>query len=263
MGTCADQLRSISDETHAQKVLSTTKWVLYLRTTTQIDELMQHASVAVQQRWDFLGPSMDPSQPPSSHLFEQIDNALQWTANAEVGEYIRHSHFSLELTEDQAEVVCAGNVRYYFADRESAHAMVPFVVLESKNTIYVVDLLWEDGKWVYFDTKAVDKLSGFASIAAAIDDAASTFLEAGAGADDDDDYWGQYSDDGDDGDDGGASNQNPAPKPDHAANPEPQTHPGQLITDSIRHALAAAASAAKAIGMSEPEFLELAANSYK
>ncbi|KAJ1780835.1 hypothetical protein LPJ62_006061, partial [Coemansia sp. RSA 2167] len=107
MGTCADQLRSASDETHAQTVLSTTKRVLYLRTTTQIDELMQYASVAIQQRWDFLGPATDPSMPPNTNLFEQIDNALQWTANHNIGEHIRHAHFALELTEDQAEVVCA------------------------------------------------------------------------------------------------------------------------------------------------------------
>ncbi|KAJ2585019.1 hypothetical protein IWW49_004850 [Coemansia sp. RSA 1797] len=260
MGTCADQLRSASDETHAQTLLSTTKRVLYLRTTTQIDELMQYASVAIQQRWDFLGPATDPSMPPNTNLFEQIDNALQWTANHNIGEHIRHAHFALELTEDQAEVVCARNLRYYFVDRETAHAVVPFA-MPNAGEVYVIELVWEDGKWAYFDAKAVDKLTGFDTIAEAIDNASTAFPDHDGGNDDgDDDYWGQYSEDEADDD---TNDRNPEPTSDYAAKPEPVVNPSQLISDSIRHALAAAASAAKAVGMSEPEFLELAADSFK
>ncbi|KAJ2245507.1 hypothetical protein GGH97_002822, partial [Coemansia sp. RSA 475] len=174
--------------------------------------------------------------------------------------HIRHAHFALELTEDQAEVVCARNLRYYFVDRETAHAVVPFAMPDA-GEVYVIELVWEDGKWAYFDAKAVDKLPGFDTIAEAIDNASTAFPDHDGGNDDgDDDYWGQYSEDEADDD---ANDRNPEPTSDYAAKPEPVVNPSQLISDSIRHALAAAASAAKAVGMSEPEFLELAADSFK
>ncbi|KAJ2367382.1 hypothetical protein H4S02_001749 [Coemansia sp. RSA 2611] len=253
MGTCADQLRSISDSEHAQLAVDTAVRILYLRTTTQIDELMQYASTAVQQRWDFLGPATDPSQPPDSRLFEQIDNALQWTANSDVGEYIRHAHFALELTEDQAEVLNGQNVRFFFADRETAHVIVPFAVLSGEpEQRFVVDLIWEDGKWKYFDTRAVlGPLAGSASVAAAIDSATVLFA---SDANSDDDYWGQYSED-----DGDEQPQEQAQ--DVESKPTPALGSG-LMADSLRHALAAAAAAAKAMGVTEAEFLQLAASQF-
>ncbi|KAJ2402795.1 hypothetical protein GGI23_000450 [Coemansia sp. RSA 2559] len=136
------------------------KRALFLRTTTQIDELMKHSCSAVQQRWDFLGPTSAATVVDRT-FFAQIDQTLQWgngsdDCAAEIGEYIRDAHFALELTEDQAEVLSPENVRFALVDSETMHAYVPFAHVRDGASTFVVDLLQEDGKWLYFGTLALD-----------------------------------------------------------------------------------------------------------
>ncbi|KAJ2649019.1 hypothetical protein IWW40_003430 [Coemansia sp. RSA 1250] len=257
MSTCAQQLNQVDNETHRCNVVEVAKRVLYLRTTTQIDELMNYASTAIHQRWDFLGPST--AQTPTADLFQQIDDALQWTSSSHIGDYIRHAHFSLELTEDQAEVVNSGNVRFRFLDRNTAYATVPFAVFAGQNEAYVVELVWEDSQWKYADAHAVEgALPGHETVAEAIA-AAESELECSS----DDDYWGQYSD-----------NESNSKVPTAGSGSEPKaaatapapatdTNGKQLMASSLQHSLAAAAATAKAIGIDEHEFLELACKSFR
>ncbi|KAJ2748950.1 hypothetical protein H4S06_004784, partial [Coemansia sp. BCRC 34490] len=137
---------------------------LFLRTTTQIDELMEHSCSATQQRWDFLGPALSLSLSPASasaidsSFFAQIDRTLQWSefCASEIGTCIRDTHFALELTEDQAEILCAANVRFSLVDRETMRAYVPFAHSASDAALtYFVDLVGEGGRWLYFGTLAV------------------------------------------------------------------------------------------------------------
>ncbi|KAJ2158227.1 hypothetical protein GGF46_003939 [Coemansia sp. RSA 552] len=254
----ARQLRAVPQDTHAQNVVGLAKQVLFLRTTTQIDELMKRSSTAVQQRWDFLGPATDPSKPPGPELFSQIDKALQWTADSaqEIGQYIRHAHFALELTEEQAETLCPAHVRYSFVDRNTIHAHVPFA--GQGDWVYNVVLVWEDGKWVYFDTSKTAGSSGHVTVEAAIGQ--SEAQHADVDSDDADDYWGQYgdSDSESEGEGEGGSGQ---PKEKHSPAAEPPLQHG-LAADCMYHALAAAGSAAVSAGVSKDEFLALAAGVY-
>ncbi|KAJ2452543.1 hypothetical protein EV183_002838 [Coemansia sp. RSA 2336] len=245
MSTCMQQLGQVDNETHQRQVVEVATRVLYLRTTTQIDELMNYASTAIHQRWDFLGPSTGPH----AELFQQIDNALQWTSDSSIGDYIRHAHFALELTEDQAEII--NNVRFRFMDRDTAYATVPFALFAEQNKAYVLELVWEDLQWKYADAHAVEgTLPGHTTVAEAIK--AAEFPEPASGSDDDD-YWGQYSDD-----EGKSTTSNGPPQP---AAP-PVTNANHLMTSSLHHSLAAAAAAAKAIGIDKDEFLELASKVY-
>ncbi|KAJ2724048.1 hypothetical protein GGI07_002253 [Coemansia sp. Benny D115] len=146
--------------------------VLFLRSTTQIDRLMQLSSVLVQQRWDFLGPKLSAdakANPPTSALFAQIDDALQWHSDEHIGEYIRHAHFALELTEEQREVLCPEHILYELTDAHTIHAYAPFASCSREigqngdERTLVVDLVWEmqidgdeaSGRWAYFDTRAL------------------------------------------------------------------------------------------------------------
>ncbi|KAJ2850925.1 hypothetical protein IWW36_001551 [Coemansia brasiliensis] len=256
MGTCMQQLSLVDSATHADNVVETAKRILYLRTTTQIDELMNYASTAIHQRWDFLGPTT--AQAPNADLFQQIDSALQWTSSSSsIGDYIRHAHFALELTEDQAEILNAANVRFRFLDRNTAYAAVPFATFDEQKEAFVVELVWEDSQWKYADVRAVEgTLPGHVTVAEAIAAAETEFPEAALNSSDDD-YWGQYSD-SESGDNKEAAAGGSKPAATTAA--DANTH--HLMASSLEHALAAAATAARAIGIGEHDFLELAAKSY-
>ncbi|KAJ1822042.1 hypothetical protein LPJ56_000972 [Coemansia sp. RSA 2599] len=147
---------AVSQESQSRNVVSLAVRVLYLRNTSQIDELMRHSSVAIQQRWDFLGPTVDKSQPVQSALFGQIDEALQWQTD-EIGEFIRNEHFMPELTEEQKDHLCAENVLYEYTDHQTLHAYAPFGQLRGRETM-VVDVVWdrEVGGWAYFNTKIIE-----------------------------------------------------------------------------------------------------------
>ncbi|KAJ2558889.1 hypothetical protein EV175_000593 [Coemansia sp. RSA 1933] len=238
----------------AADVVDAAKRILFLRTTTQIDELMRYSCGAVQQRWDFLGPKSEAAAVDRS-FFAQIDRTLQWTGDraAEIGEYIRDAHFSLELTEDQAEILSPSNVRFALADHQSMHAYAPFARLQ--NSTFVVDLLQEDGRWLYFGTLALDGSTIHDTIrnaAATIDDAKAAFASAasddggdGASDSDGDDYWDQFLD--------LDAPEPPAPKP----QADPVRREGGAAS-ALPYLLASAAQCAKDAGVSEQEFLALA-----
>ncbi|KAJ1901737.1 hypothetical protein LPJ66_000586 [Kickxella alabastrina] len=320
-------MKLISQENHSLSVVYVATLVLHLRTTTQIDELIRHSSILIQQRWDFLGPSggtFNNSEASNFSLFSQIDNALQWQPD-DIGEYIRHAHFSLELTEDQAEILCAHNIMYEFTDSHTVHAYAPFGSIDGH--ILVVDLVWDSdtSRWVYFNTKALELVSlddlhsrvlKTTRITFAIATAEEALADEFDGVDDigqdgsdddgdgnywsrfpqpdkpatkavkgdcnggdggkddsDDDYWGQY--DQEDQPDDNMNNLDaqdmdietktmdilPVLPDQPAVSLAVQNMAGQqaqlMVAESVRLSLAAAASAARAVGMPEAEFLKM------
>ncbi|KAJ1729289.1 hypothetical protein LPJ61_003599 [Coemansia biformis] len=280
-----DRLHSTPADAHAQAVVATATRVLFLRTTTQIDELMKHASTAVQQRWDFLGPCGDAAQPPTSVLFAQIDNALEWQPGSSIGDYIRHAHYSMELTDQQQETLHRSAIRYALVDAETVHAYAPFAEFEDNDGVQAtlaVVLVWEDDAWKYFDTRRLDLPD--AGLHPTIDAAEAAFCASAAHddqGDSDDAYWGQFpqpakpaihaakADDGSgDSDDdywnqhvaGGDADPDDNQETEHAVEPaQQQVTP---IARSVQHSLAAAALAAQAAGMGETEFLQAAQRHY-
>ncbi|KAJ1669749.1 hypothetical protein GGF38_002017 [Coemansia sp. RSA 25] len=241
--------------------------VLYLRATTQIDELITIASSELAQRWDFLGPQAS-SKPLAADFFHDVDSALQWHKyNVDIGEYIRHSHFALELTEEQAEIVCAANVRFEQIGG-AVHALVPFATV-GETLVLVIDLLREDGEWRYMDAAACPgQASAFQSRHGK--DLYSSYNEALASSisdqnnnnnnnnntstgDDNDDYWGQYSDDCDD--------DKVAEKEDTLVAAE-DSATTRLMADAAKHSLLGAAAAMKALGATEAQFVALAQRAF-
>ncbi|KAJ1882639.1 hypothetical protein H4R99_000119 [Coemansia sp. RSA 1722] len=193
---------SISQESHSKDIVALAIKVLYLRNTSQIDELMRHSSIAIQQRWEFLGPTVDKSQPVQSTLFQQIDRALQWQTD-ETGEYIRNEHFMPELTEEQKELLCVENIAYEYTDHLNLHAYVPFA--QQQEQTMVVDLVWDEDsvKWGYFNTKVIEATldgmkagGGILSMATTISGAREALVTLNNKADDgecsDDEYWSQF-----------------------------------------------------------------------
>ncbi|KAJ1853963.1 hypothetical protein LPJ73_002548 [Coemansia sp. RSA 2703] len=202
------------DNVHSRRAVETAIVVLHLRTTTQIDELMRYASVEIQQRWEYLGPSVDKSsgRQPAGMLFKQIDDALQWQSD-DIGEYIRHEHFALELTEEQKDVLCPENVAFEYIDYQTLHAYVPFGHGSTGGTM-AVDLVWEgeDKRWAYFNVRLFEaatakelvKSEKYPLLAATVVKALQNFeshktLKAEESGkigrednDDDDDYWSQF-----------------------------------------------------------------------
>ncbi|KAJ2708471.1 hypothetical protein H4R19_004729 [Coemansia spiralis] len=253
----ADPLHSTPPGAHAQAVVAAATLALHLRATTQIDELVRHASTAVQQRWDFLGPAAAAGGAPTSALFAQIDCALEWQPGSGIGDQIRDMHFARELTEEQQETLHPAAVCYAVADATTVYAYAPFAETSASGQTVTLDvvLLWEDGAWKYFDVKRRDKAPQlYTTIAAA--EAAWASTQAASG-DSDDDYWGQF----------------PQPDVPHASNddywdrhlaaePERVEKP-DLVSRSVQHALAAAATAAQAAGMTETEFVAAAQRHYR
>ncbi|KAJ1664090.1 hypothetical protein IW140_004303 [Coemansia sp. RSA 1813] len=257
----------------AKDVVEAAKRVLFLRTTTQIDELMKVSCSAVQQRWDFLGPTMAKAADRS--FFAQIDQTLQWSDDraTDIGDYIRGSHFALELTEDQAEVLSSENVRFALVDHETMHAYVPFAYLQDGASTFVVDLLQESDKWLYFGTIAVDERfppaseemrsdAAIRNTATTIDDAKATFAsklnESDNGDSDSDgnDYWDQFLD---------LDAPEPSPKPAASAQqpPESPSFSKEAKMSALPYLLASSAQCAKDAGISEAEFLNLAQAIFK
>ncbi|KAJ2005274.1 hypothetical protein GGI04_001202 [Coemansia thaxteri] len=223
--------------------------VLFLRTTTQIDLLMEISSSPLSQRWDFLGPPTTTASGLSDYasFFHDVDAALQWQTDNNIGDYIRHSHYALELTEEQAEILCAANVRLYNSidEGEQRHALVPFAVVGQAT--YAVDLLWEHEQWRYFNTVACNgRLPDFELPPGAV--VQGTTKTKSTIEEEDDSYWGQWDDDDDEREETVPSNE-PQPQPQHS-----------LLVKSVRLSLAAAAATARAAGLSDPEFLSLAAD---
>ncbi|KAJ2791138.1 hypothetical protein H4R20_006902, partial [Coemansia guatemalensis] len=229
-------------------------------------------------------------------ILAQADKALQWTADAEVGDFIRHSHFALELTEEQKETLCSANVRFCLSDANTVHALAPFAVFSGYS--FVVDLVWENKHWAYFDTRRVHgsfpkNVDGdlAAELSETIAGAAAAFdsrraVDSKSDASDDDSYWSQFPQpdtkpsavvdqkQSSEADDYWAMYDQPNIEHDEDANIQaapskvpdsaPQTASGtsRLVFESVRHALAAAATAARAVEMSEAEFLQLALAQY-
>ncbi|KAJ2742987.1 hypothetical protein GGI20_004093 [Coemansia sp. BCRC 34301] len=246
----------MSPEAEAEAAVDVATRVLYLRSTTQIDELMTIASSSLAQRWDFLGPQ---TQRSSSHtgvlpasFFHDVDTALQWgKCEFDIGNYIRHSHFMLDLTDEQAEIVCVDNVRFESVDG-AVYALVPFAnVLESA---LVVDLVRENGEWRYMDTamcagratafespRGKELYSNYNDALAIIKLDQSNDKDADA-----DDYWGQYSEE-EEGEENG--------------NEEEKTN-SSLLLASAKHSLLGAAIATKALGATEAQFLAMARTAF-
>ncbi|KAJ1962825.1 hypothetical protein GGI12_002423 [Dipsacomyces acuminosporus] len=205
----SDRLYTLSTRDHANQVVEAACKVLYLRSTTQVDELMSIASVSIQQRWDFIGPSVSDAPDPNAALFAAIDHALQWQRD-DIGDFVRHQHFGLELTEDQAEVLNSENVSFERADSETMRARVPFAKIPGHPCkTYFVELVWEDEKWRYFNLAALNgvfpkiELANGGHLASTVQEADSAFDQQNTKAtggdddgndndDDDDDYWNQF-----------------------------------------------------------------------
>ncbi|KAJ1886396.1 hypothetical protein GGI09_002173 [Coemansia sp. S100] len=242
-------------ESSSQAIARATR-VLYLYATTQIDELLAIASSELSQRWDFLGPQAKNFA--SAAFFSEVDAALLWhKSDIDIGEFVRHSHFALELTDEQAEILCEANVRFEAVDG-NVHALAPFANIGAEESLaLVVDLMMEDGEWRYFDIVACkgsaiefqsprnSKLhSSHEEVCANISDQAKSAI------DDDDDYWGQYSEE-----------EEEETKEENTAPTEPTTM--HLIAEAGRHALMSAAAAMRAQGVTEDQFVALARRAFR
>ncbi|KAI8325761.1 hypothetical protein GQ54DRAFT_195318 [Martensiomyces pterosporus] len=311
----SSKLYTISTSDHARQIVETACKVLYLRSTTQIDELMAISSVSIQQRWDFIGPAIGDTPDPSAALFAAIDYALQWQSD-DIGSFVRHQHFAPELTEDQAEILNVDSVTFERIDGETMRARVPFGhVPGSSHKTYFVELVWEDDeKWAYFNLNAMNgrfpdlDLPSGVQLSGSVEAAEDVYKHRNAGIedndDDDDDYWSQFpqpdkpkpkpkpnstavdscngSAEGNDGNDSDdywgeydrqANDSEPEQQGDveQAAEtqaqltsmpPLPALGATPLLLDSVRSSLSGAAKAARAIGISESEFLQLAQATY-
>ncbi|KAJ1801649.1 hypothetical protein LPJ59_000138 [Coemansia sp. RSA 2399] len=249
----------------AADAVEAAKRALFLRTTTQIDELMKHSCSAIQQRWDFLGPTSAATTVVDRSFFAQIDQTLQWGNGnddraAVIGEYIRDAHFALELTEDQAEVLSPNNVRFALVDSETMHAYVPFAYVGDGASTFVVDLLQESGKWLYFGTLALDgrfpeTADQLKNAAATLDDAKAAYAATADANDnnnldsDGDDYWDQFLD---------LDAPEPPPPTKQPAPALPQHQKGDGAASALPYLLASSAQCAKDAGLSEQAFLVLA-----
>ncbi|KAJ2910146.1 hypothetical protein GGI21_001164 [Coemansia aciculifera] len=255
----------------AEDAVNVAARVLFLRATTQIDELMKISSSAMVQRWDFLGP---PPPPPIDDngpflvpdFFSSVDAALQWHEHPiDIGQHIQHAHFAPELTEEQAEIVCPANVRFV-ANGKEIHSLVPFMSASTSDHqafALAIDLIKEDGEWRYMDAVACpgtvtdfqppttvgNKL--FLSYNEAL---ASISSEQNSNDDDDDDndnnYWGNYSEgEGEEEEEKGGEE-------------VVQKVNNALVLISANHSLLGAAAAMKALGATEAQFLALASKAF-
>ncbi|KAJ2514298.1 hypothetical protein H4217_005832 [Coemansia sp. RSA 1939] len=234
---------------------------------------MKHSCSATQQRWDFLGPSLSLSLSPASapaidsSFFAQIDRTLQWSGvcASEIGTCIRDTHFALELTEDQAEILCAANVRFALVDKETMHAYVPFAHSASDAALsYFVDLVSEGGRWLYFGTLAVSGAIP-AGTHCTVDEAYAAFAreaEAEAGEDtnaSDDGYWDNFLElDAPE----AAAHDEAAPVSAPTQAPAPALTPAPAPA-ALPYLLASSAQCARDAGVSETEFLALAQAAFR
>ncbi|KAJ2751428.1 hypothetical protein GGI19_004483 [Coemansia pectinata] len=235
--------------------------VLYFYATTQIDELLSIASSELSQRWDFLGPQAKSFS--SSEFFSEVDAALQWhKTDFAIGDFIRHSHFALELTDEQAEVLCETNVRFEAVDGK-VHALAPFANTGAEESLtLVVDLVREDSEWGYFDIvackgSAIEFQSPRNSkLYSSCEEACASMSDQTKSTEDDnDDYWGQYSEEEEEQEAMEEENEN------DVVSTEPTTV--HLIAEAGRHALMSAAAAMRAQGISEDQFAALARKAFR
>ncbi|KAJ2116828.1 hypothetical protein IW146_001241 [Coemansia sp. RSA 922] len=247
-------------ESSSQAIARATR-VLYFYATTQIDELLAIASSELSKRWDFLGPQAKNFS--SAEFFSEVDAALLWHKSdiIDIGEFIRHSHFALELTDEQAEILCEANVRFEAVDGK-VHALAPFANVGTEESLALaVDLMMEDGEWRYFDIVACkgsavefqsprnSKLhSSYEEACANISGQAKSAIN-----DEEDDYWGQYSEE--------EEEEEQEMKEDNTATTEPTTV--HLIAEAGRHALMSAAAAMRAQGVTEDQFVALARRAFR
>ncbi|KAJ2053593.1 hypothetical protein GGI03_002791 [Coemansia sp. RSA 2337] len=243
-------------ESSSQAIARATR-VLYFYATTQIDELLAIASSELSQRWDFLGPQAKIFA--SAEFFSEVDAALLWhKSDIDIGEFIRHSHFALELTDEQAEILCEANVRFEAVDGK-VHALAPFANVDTEESLALaVDLMMEDGEWRYFDIvackgSAVEFQSPRNSkLHLSYEEVCANFSDQAKSAiDDDDDYWGQYSEE----------EEEQETKEENTATTEPTTM--HLIAEAGRHALMSAAAAMRAQGVTEDQFVALARRAFR
>ncbi|KAJ2016938.1 hypothetical protein IWW57_005446 [Coemansia sp. S610] len=247
----------------SSSVVARATLVLHYYATTQIDQLLAIASSDLTQRWDFLGPLTRDFA--SASFFSDVDTALQWhNTEVAIGDFIRHSHFALELTEEQAEALCPANIRFDVASGV-VHALAPFATSDADGVLTLaVDLMMENSEWRYFDVVACKgRASEFQSPRSS--ELYSTYEEACAKipsdpvkSTEDDDYWGQYSEEEEEEeekeDDGGRSEEAAAPA-EHSS-----TH---LIAEAGKHALLGAAAAMRALGATEEQFVDQARQAFR
>ncbi|KAJ2058409.1 hypothetical protein GGI17_005071 [Coemansia sp. S146] len=240
--------------------------VLYFYATTQIDELLAIASSELSQRWDFLGPQAKSFS--SAEFFSEVDAALQWhETDFAVGDFIRHSHFALELTDEQAEILCEANVRFEAVDGK-VHALAPFANTGAEESLtLVVDLMREAGEWRYFDTvackgSAVEFQSprGSKPYSSYEEACADISAQTKSTEDDNDDYWGQYSEEEEE-EDQEEQEREMEENEKEAVSTGPTT--AHLIAEAGRHALMSAAAAMRAQGISEDQFAALARKAFR
>ncbi|KAJ2831937.1 hypothetical protein GGI24_001410 [Coemansia furcata] len=246
-------------------VVSRATRILHYYATTQIDELLSISSSELAQRWDFLGPQARNFVSPE--FFSEVDAALQWR-KSDVGDFIRHSHFALELTEEQAETLCDANVRYVVVG-DKVHALAPFASTDTEeeeeegSLTYAVDLVMDVGEWWYFDMVACKgKPHAFQSprnsgLYASYEEAyasMSSNTTKGKEDDNDDDYWGQYSEEEEE------QNQEEEEQEIVSAIEPASTH---LIAEAGKHALKSAAAAMQAMGVTEEQFVALARKAFR
>ncbi|KAJ2488501.1 hypothetical protein IWW37_004772 [Coemansia sp. RSA 2050] len=247
----------------SSSVVARATLVLHLYATTQIDQLLAIASSDLAQRWDFLGPQAKDFA--SAEFFSEVDTALQWRENdLAIGDIIRHSHFALELTEEQAETLCQANVRF---DVESgrAHALAPFATggADNESLTLAVDLVMEDSEWRYFDIVAckgsISELQSprGSELHSSYEEAcASIPSDPAKSAEEDDDYWGQYSDD--------EKEEEEEEEEEKAAAPTEHCSSAHLIAEAGKHALLSAAAAMRALGsVSEEQFVDYARRAFR
>ncbi|KAJ2812900.1 hypothetical protein H4S07_001065 [Coemansia furcata] len=235
--------------------------ILHYYATTQIDELLSISSSELTQRWDFLGPQARNFASPE--FFSEVDAALQWR-KSDVGDFIRHSHFALELTEEQAETLCDTNVLFDVVG-DKVHALAPFASTDTEeegSLIYAVDLVMDVGEWWYFDMVACKgKPHAFQSprnseLYASYEEAYSSISSnPSKGKEDDDDYWGQYSEEEEE------QNQEEEEEQEIVAAIEPTST--NLIAEAGKHALKSAAAAMQAMGVTEEQFVTLARKAFR
>ncbi|PIA15744.1 hypothetical protein COEREDRAFT_81695 [Coemansia reversa NRRL 1564] len=294
MTTALEQLSRTADDIHRQTIVSLVTRVLFFRSSSQINELMAYSSTAMKQRWEFLQPTISEKQQPEK-ILSQADKALQWKEDTKIGDFIRNAHYSLELTEQQKETLCFSNVRFSLSDATTVHALTPFA--EFVDYTFVVDLIWENERWVYFD---IYRVSGsfpqhilddtmVADLSKTIAGAAEAFncrrVADYVSSDNYDDYWNQFPkpdqklsadvvqkqpsaaedywdmyDHPNSRDDEDPDSQ--ADLSQHPDNILPESDTPRLISETVRHALAAAATAARAVKMGEADFLQLALTQY-
>ncbi|KAJ1954187.1 hypothetical protein EC988_002569 [Linderina pennispora] len=173
-----------------------------MRADTNIDGLLEISSVALHQRWDFLGPVSSAIQELNEEFFALVDRALQWQDDG-TGRYIRNVLADrLKESSGIPSFLSPSNVAYMRKDPDTIHAIIPFAKVSMDNAsemTYVVILSWEDGRWTYFNTCEFGSGSHeLAEFATTVSEADTDYLQRvhalteSLQGSEDGDYWDQF-----------------------------------------------------------------------